>query len=352
MMRRLGMILAGLLLPAVLMAAGPPGGRAVPVVVAEVREQLLAPSVMVSGTVLSQRQAEVPAEVEGRLTWVAELGERIARGAPVARLDDTLFRLQLKENQAALERERARLKYLERELARLDELSRSDYASKGELDKMRLDRDVTRAEMAVIEARLARDRETLRRYQVLAPFAGVVVARSRREGEWVTRGDTVVTLADPERLEVQLHIAEDSIEHVREGERLPVRRGGHTEQARVVAVVPVGDARSHLFELRLDVSGSGWRAGQVVRVQVPTAAPRRTLVVPRDALVLRSRGAAVFRVNQEGVAERVAVETGIASGPLIEVRAAGLRPGDRVVVRGGERLRPGQKVKIAADSPA
>ncbi len=326
-------------------AAGPPGGRAAAVVVAEVREIMLAPSVLVSGTVLSRQRAEVPAEVAGRLLWVAELGSRIGRGEPLARLDDSLFRLQLQENQAALAREQARRTYLQRELERLAELNRRDYASQGELDKLRLDYDLSVAELAVIEARLAHDRETLRRYRVRAPFSGVVVSRQRREGEWVTVGDTVLSLADPDTLDVQLHVDASSIAHLRPGATLAVYQGERRFDAPVRALVPVGDTRSHLFQVRLDATGSGWRAGQVVRVQVPTDEARPVLAVPRDALVLRSRGAAVFRIDDAGVARRVAVETGGASGELIEIRGD-LRAGDRVVVRGAERLRPGQKVRI------
>ncbi|MFQ5487884.1 MAG: efflux RND transporter periplasmic adaptor subunit, partial [Gammaproteobacteria bacterium] len=78
---------------------------------------------------------------------------------------------------------------------------------------------------------------------------------------------------------------------------------------------------------------------------VPTAAPRRALVVPRDALVLRRNGIAVYRLTADGGAERVAVRTGIAQGAFIEVLGE-LSPGDRVITRGGERLRPGQKVRV------
>ena len=60
--------------------------------------------------------------------------------------------------------------------------------------------------------------------------------------------------------------------------------------------------------------------------------------------MLRRGGATVFRVKADGTAERVAVQTGIASGQLIEV--SGIEAGDQVVIRGGERLRPGQPVQV------
>ena len=61
-------------------------------------------------------------------------------------------------------------------------------------------------------------------------------------------------------------------------------------------------------------------------------------------LVLRRDGTTVYRIDAEGLAQRVGVTTGIAVGELIEVD--GIASGDRVVIRGGERLRPGQNVTI------
>jgi multidrug efflux pump subunit AcrA (membrane-fusion protein) len=68
------------------------------------------------------------------------------------------------------------------------------------------------------------------------------------------------------------------------------------------------------------------------------------VAVPRDALVLREDNTYVFKVNRKGVAERVAVETGAEDGAYVEVKGP-VSPGERVIVRGAERLEAGQKVK-------
>jgi len=67
--------------------------------------------------------------------------------------------------------------------------------------------------------------------------------------------------------------------------------------------------------------------------------------VPRDALVLRPEGQSVFIIDANNQAQQIPVTTGLGSGDQIEVLGA-VSPGDRVVIRGNERLQPGQTVGI------
>ena len=107
----------------------------------------------------------------------------------------------------------------------------------------------------------------------------------------------------------------------------------------------MGDENTHQFELRLDLEATPFPVGQTLRVAVPMAETRQVLTVPRDALVLRAEGISVFVVNGDNTANQVAVTPGIGQGEDIEV-SGDLEPGDRVVVRGNERLQPGQEVAI------
>ena len=327
---------------------GPPPA---PVVVAPAEKRMLAPVTWYPGTVISRNRARVAAEVEGRLEWVAEVGAAIAEGEVVARLDDVLLRQSLAESEAAVARERARLTYLDAQVERLEKLVTQNTVTRSRLDEAVAERGVTRGELRAARARVSLTRERLERTRIKAPFGGIVTERLRQTGEWAKSGESVVRLVDPESLEVQTWIPIAALAFVHEGSDLALAANPSRTAGTVRTIVPVGDNRSRLYELRLQVDGARWPVGQDVRVAVPTAEAREVVAVPRDALVLRRDGAAVFRVGENDLAERVAVTPGIAQGPLIEVD--GIAPGDRVVTRGGERLRPGQPVvvKMAEPSP-
>ena len=112
------------------------------------------------------------------------------------------------------------------------------------------------------------------------------------------------------------------------------------------AVVAVGDENTHQFELRLDIDSGMFPIGQTLRVSVPTSDMKEVLVVHRDALVLRPEGISLFMVDSDNNAQQVSVTTGIGSGDHIEVHGP-IAAGDRVIIRGNERLQPGQAVNVA-----
>ena len=98
--------------------------------------------------------------------------------------------------------------------------------------------------------------------------------------------------------------------------------------------------------MRLDLNGSRFPVGQTLRVSIPTAGSRKVLTVPRDALVLRPDGHSVFIVDANNQAQQIRVTIGVGQGEQIAVQGA-VSPGDKVVIRGNERLQPGQAVNIS-----
>lgn len=331
------------------LAAPGPGGRATPVMVELARLEFMAPQTWVAGTVISRHQARLSTEVEGKITYIAEVGAQVAEDDVVVKIDSTFVKLKVEEFKAAVERDRANLEFLKADLKRLKRLALQSNASQTRLDRTRADREVARNELRISRSRLKQAREEKRRHFIRAPFAGVVTERFMRRGERPGIGDEVLGMVDSHELEVQARVPLDTLDYVREGDVLTLKVNAEEKQARVRALVAAGDARSRLLDLRLSLTENGWTIGQPVRIALPTAIAKEVLAVPRDALVLRRDGVAVFRVvtdkNADNKAERISVQLGVASGALVEV-LGDIKAGDRVVTRGGERLRPGQSVKV------
>ncbi|WP_025770312.1 efflux RND transporter periplasmic adaptor subunit [Thioalkalivibrio sp. HK1] len=325
------------------------GSRSIPVVLAVAERRVLAPVAWYPATVISRNQAQISAEATGRIEHIVDVGTVVEPEEEVARIDDTLLRKQLIEEETAIAREQARVNYLDAEVRRLERLLADNIETRSRLDKAISDREIGRSDLRAARARLDTTLEHLARHRIRAPFAGTITERLQHRGEWALSGQAMMHIVDTESLEVRTHAPLSALDFVRKNDRLQVKASSLDIPSRVRAIVPVArEDRSGIYEIRLsieppDLDIGRLDIGQSVRVALPTSIAREVVAVPQDALIVRREGISVFRIGEDNAAERVMVTTGIAEGDLIEVD--GVAAGDRVVIRGGERLKPGQTVE-------
>lgn len=336
-------LLIMLLLPLVTAAGnGPPPPL---VETAVIGERLLTPRMRIPATVVSRDDAVLAMEVAGVIMTVPEVGDRIDKGQLLIAVDDTIYRLRLSEAEAALPALRSNMDFLQRESARLTELAETNNVARNRLDEVQSQYQMASGEVARARVRVEQSRDQLRRTRIHAPFTGVVSARHKTTGEYVESGTNILRLVSPERTEVQAFTPQHTLPWLRGQTRLQVMDGEQRSEQAVRALLPVADLRSRLYELRIASDGQDWPVGHALRVEVPTAAGRQVLAVPSEALVIRNTGLFVYRINADNVAERITVRSGISDQGYIEVIADGLLAGEEVVIRGNERLRPGQTVR-------
>lgn len=327
------------------LANGQSGPPPAPVTVAEVTRGNVRATATATGTVVSRSDARIAAEVPGRLVWVAEAGDEVARGAPVARVDTESLELERRENETHVRRLGANADLLETQLARLTALG-DGIASASQVDEARARLAMARQEAEQARVALDRTRHRIARAVIRAPFPGHVVERIRQPGEFVEPGAEVLRLTDTGNVEVVARAPVNEATHLAVGDPVTVHQGARATPSRIRAIVPVGDERSRMLEVRVTPGEAGWTIGSAVRVGLPAADGARAVVVPRDAVIVRATEVYVYRVGKDQVAERVPVRLGAGDVSRVEV-LDGLQAGDRVVVRGGERLRDGQAVRVA-----
>jgi len=314
----------------------------VPVVVTTARSEKVGASLSATGTVVSRNDARISGEVAGTLAWIAEPGTVVKRGETLARIDPERLELTLRDNEAALRRLEAQLSLLTTQRARLQTLG--NVVSQSQFDEAQSRERM--AEQDVEQARVARDRARLdlARAAVRAPFAGIVAERLQQSGEYVAGGAPLLRLVNDRELEVVARAPLGTADSVVAGSEASLVDGERRTSGKVRAVIPVGDDRSRMVELRIALT-SPWRVGTPVRVEIAPNNVRPVVTVPRDAVILRQGASYVMRVRPDNTAERVAVNLGPGRENHVQIDGS-LQAGDRVIIRGAERLEPGQTVKV------
>ena len=335
---------------------------ATPVGVDTVSHEPMNQTVPVIGRFVARQSGVVAARAAGPVENVAvQVGDRVEAGQALAMLNQDRLAARLRQARAEISDYQARLStaqanqtFARQELERLEQLRGSAAFAQSVYDQRVQESNTAQAAIAQAEAQIARAEVDLELAAielddstVLAPFPGVVTERYINEGGWVAVGDPVVRLLNYQDLEIEADVPTERLDGLREGtEVLAVMDNDAEVQATVRAIVPDENPASRTRPVRftpiLDWVDARAATNQPVTLLIPAGAEDEVLTVNKDAVLRRGEQAMVY-VVEEGAAQIRPVQLGDAVGNRFQV-LDGLSPGDVVVVRGNERLRPGQQV--------
>ena len=384
------------------------------------------------GTVVASRRSSVGSAVDGRVqSFPINEGDFVTKGHPLAQLLTETINLEVEAAKAELRLKEHDLTELENgarpeELAaadarkkaakafhnfRLAQLQRATHLfEKGAFNKEELHEIEAEAEAAQqvfrqseenwklvvagprdekllqAKARVAMQdaivrnlQSRVRKYTIVAPFDGFVVAEHTEQGEWIKQGDLVADVVALNEVDVQVNVRESHVAHIQIGQEISVEIPALSNlqvTGNVASIIPQADIRARTFPVKVRVDNRILnnaanhkspmiKAGMIARAVVPTGAKRKGLLIPKDALVLGGQSPMVFVVDatvpdindpiddkttsssltNTGKVRPVPVKMGASDGRLIEIEGP-IKAGELVVVRGNERLRPGQDVAI------
>lgn len=356
----------GLLVTATLWLTPHPGAAqqdATPVGVDKVLLEPQAQTMPVIGRFVAPGSGIVATRIAERVTeMTVRVGDRVRRGDVLAKLsadrmqsERTLRVADLRWAEAQITREKANLAKMQQTYARVTSLRGSTAYRKDRQEDTERDMEVAGSALGQAEADLLRAQAdlnladiALKDTTITAPYPAVVIVRHTVAGNYARVGDPIVTLLNDRDMEI-----EADVPAIRTGELLPgtkVRvtlQDGRMLNAAVRVVVQEENTRTRTRSVRLSPELGG-RSGslasnQSVTVQIPIGGANEVVTVHKDAIVIL-KGRTMVYVVEDGKAAIRQVMTGNAIGARFEVKS-GLKPGDIVVVRGNERLRPGQSVK-------
>lgn len=324
----------------------PSPASAVAVLVAEVQSMPWAERVEALGTLKANESVNITSNVTETISAIHfDDGQRVNEG-------DILVELTSVEQHALLDEAQVRVDEAERQYERVKALVAQRAASESLLDERKRDLDTARAVLVAIESRLS-DR------LIKAPFDGVLGLRNVSRGTLVEPADTITTLDDDSVMKLDFTIPSVFMKDLEPGLRIEARAQAYGDRV-FEGVVRGVDSRVDPVTRSIQVRAlipnpeRTLKPGLLMQV-VLLVDPHDALVVPEAAILHQGRDhfvQVVVEGEKDLTSERRQVRIGTRKPGLVEVRE-GLAEGDRVIVHGHLKARPGQPIEIqsTADDP-
>ncbi|MGM0540445.1 MAG: efflux RND transporter periplasmic adaptor subunit [Thermodesulfobacteriota bacterium] len=289
-----------------------------------------------SGTVEAYQVARLASPAEGPVRNIrVREGDKVSAGTKL---------MDIGRKQGAEALVTSLLEELEKEKKNLNRIQR--LVNKDAIAEEELDQAKTAYEQ--VRAQLVQARESAEDYTITAPWDGVVSRLEVKEGEFAVPRAVLMEMYDPDSLVIRAAAPERYAAEIKADMRVDIRLDAYpkeTVQGRITRIYPYLDSGMRTRTMEIVPNESlALLPGMFARLQVVLEEQDVAVVVPKEAIVSTPEGKAVF-VVQEGKAEKREVQTGIEEEKHTQI-VSGLNTGEKVVVSGNQKLKPGVAVRL------
>lgn len=313
------------------------GGGETQVEITKVEMQRIAERVESIATAVANESVDIVPKVADTINKVHfEDGDFVEEG-------DILVELTNESEAARLDEALAGAEEARRQYTRIEELIAKNLVARTELD-------VARANMDMADARLEGVMVAMADRVVRAPITGMLGFRNVSEGSMASASTVITTIDDISVIKLDFTVPEKHLAHLRVGQTILASSIVYPDRVfegeiKVVSsrIDPV--TRSVTLRAHIDNQEGLLRPGLLLNV-VMELNEQLSMVVPELSAILSQGNEYMFVVDENNVVRQVPVELGRRRPGVVEI-LSGLEPGDRVISRGVNKVRPGQKVSIA-----
>lgn len=300
-----------------------------------------------SGTLQALDETGVSFEVSGLIKAMhVDVGDQVNLDDNLAELVDESYSLQTSIADLNIEKATAAYEKNLADFVRYSELYDANAISLSEMEAISTQLTASEKDMQSAQVACELANLSLAKTRLNSPISGTLIAKLVSVGQIVNAGTPVFKIGNIERLKVVLQIPDYEISKWRVGSKIPVKFYGTIKQGTVSKIQPsVSQGTGTIgVEITIDNYQKDWYSGQLVTCTLETE-EAGAIFVPVEAVISdRTDESYVFIIDGD-----TAVKTSITPGKLKNDRleiCSGLKPGDKVVVKGADRLFDRDKVQI------
>ncbi|UVD60677.1 efflux RND transporter periplasmic adaptor subunit (plasmid) [Rhizobium sp. Pop5] len=316
-------------------------------------KQTPATSLGLTGTIEPTIETDLGFRILGRMiARNVNVGDIVKRGDVVAAIDPLALELAVRSAQSDVENSDAQLRNAVTTEQRQRALLESRSGTEASLEEAEQARRSATAAVAKAQANLDKAKEQLGYAQLRAEFDGVVTATSAEVGQVVSAGQTVVTIARPDKRDAVVDVPQAAAQKLKIGAPFEVTLQLEpsirtTGVVREIAPEAETATRTSRTKIALTDPPEAFRLGSVITASATIAADPE-IVLPSSAILVSTDGPSVWIVDvpaKKVSLRHVKIDGDVVEGGTVRI-TEGLTPGERVVVAGVHKLEDGQAIRI------
>jgi RND family efflux transporter MFP subunit len=333
---------------------------AFPVEVAAIQPRRVEYAVRAVGSVDAFETVQITARVAGVIERIKfQEGDMLKPGAVLVEIEPDRFRLAVDAARANLSKVQAARADAQAGLERREKVVSENpgLIPAEELETWRTKVRTASAELASARVAVESAELNLRDAVVRTPFPGKVERRDVQTGQYVQPGTVLATLVRRDPLLLRFKVPSEDATRLQNGmpARFTIQGDERQFSARITYVATAADAQSRMVDVTAEVDDERkdeLKAGAFAEVTIPVGSSEQATVIPETAVRASEKGFISFVVDGDVAHERVVTVGMRTAEGMVEVRS-GLQAGELLVVRGGEALKDGVKVRVdAPQAPA
>ncbi len=310
-------------------------------------------------TLKSLKSTAIQPQIDGQITQIfVKPGDRVREGAPLVQIDPRRQQAAVSGQEADRAAREVALNFARQQAQRAHELYAAGAISKQEMEQADTNQQAAEAQLSSLQAQVQQQQVQLRYFTITAPTAGVVGDVPARVGNQVTPQTVLTTIDQNDVLELNVSVPLERASALRAGLPIQILSGNASGP---VATTTVNFISPHVDDQTQSVLVKGQvrnpdaklRAAQYVRARIIWSTSDG-LVVPVTA-VLRVSGQFFAFVAEDAAGKLVAKQRAITVGPIVGEAYPvldGLKPGERIVVSGAQKLADGAPIESQAPGAA
>lgn len=316
------------------------------------------------GTVVALNEVELRPQVAGYITnMYVQDGQMVTKGQKLYEIDQTQYQATYNQAQANLRSAQANLERARQDAERYENLAKQDAVARQRVDYARAELNTAQAQVAAAQAGVSGASTNLRYSVITAPMSGRIGIAQVKVGSQVSPGTTLInTISSDNPIAVDIVVNENEVPRFARLQNKPAKDSTFTIQfsdgsvypfpGKIQAIDRAINPQTGTITVRISFPNKERQLipGMIAVMRVRNADIGEQLVIPNKAITEQMGEFYTYVIQGDSVVQNK-VTLGSKVADKVVVRE-GLKAGDKVVVDGTQKLRPGAKITLGAPQPA